>query len=47
MMRPDRNGKAVWLLLTLICYATFVSLFVTAIAYTFNTDPSHFLQLQA
>ena len=46
-MKTDRNGKAVRLLLTLACYATFVSLFVTAIAYAFNTDPPHFLQLQA
>jgi hypothetical protein len=45
-MKPDRNGKAIWLLLTLICYATFVCLFVTALAFAFNTDPPHFLQLQ-
>jgi len=46
-MKPYKNGRLTELLLILACYAGFVSLLITAVAFTFGTDPLHFLQLQS
>lgn len=43
-MKHDRKEKITRLLLVLVCYATFVSVFVAAVADAFNTDPYHFLK---
>lgn len=43
-MNPYKNEKIRGLLLVLVCYAAFVSVFVAAMADAFNTDPYHFLQ---
>jgi hypothetical protein len=47
MNKPDKNGRLAGWLMVLACYVGFVSLFITAVAYAFGTDPLHFLQLQS
>jgi hypothetical protein len=46
-MRSYKNGRLARLLLILACYAGFMSLFITAVAFTFGTDPLRFLQIQS
>lgn len=46
-MKPDKNARLTGWLLILVCYAGFMSLCITVVAYAFGTDPFHFLQLQS